>query len=257
MRVISFCADGIRNAAERGFFDWAINQDADFICVQDLQAQESDLQADRYYPDGYFAYFLDSPEPNTNGVALYTRKLPKAIMTGLGMEADIEARYIQADFTDLSVACLFAPQATQKDKGSIEAKSAFFRQLGTTLDKVRNKRRRFIVCGNWAIAHRKADLMNPDSQLQTVGFLPEEQQWMDWLFNDLGYVDAFRVINSDEDEFSWWPEGRDAENAWRVDYQIVSGSLRPSIEYGALFKAQEFSSHAPLIMDYDLEIDDS
>jgi exodeoxyribonuclease-3 len=77
---------------------------------------------------------------------------------------------------------------------------------------------------------------------------------MDRLFTDLGYVDAFREVNKDPDEFTWWPDGGRNENGWRTDYQVVSASLRSKVEYGAIYKNQEFSTHAPLIMDYDFEL---
>jgi exodeoxyribonuclease III len=77
---------------------------------------------------------------------------------------------------------------------------------------------------------------------------------MDTLFSDLGYADAFREVNGDNDEFTWWPgEDRDADG-WRVDYQVVSASLRSKVEYGAIYKNQVFAQHAPLIMDYDYEL---
>mgnify|MGYP003345609112 CR=1 FL=1 len=110
MRIISFCAGGLESAAQRGFFDWVLGQDADFICIQDLGAQEYDLQADVFFPAGYNAYFFDAVEPGRDGVAIYTRELPKAIMTGLGnAEFDMEGRYIQADFESLSVCSVLVP----------------------------------------------------------------------------------------------------------------------------------------------------
>ena len=81
-----------------------------------------------------------------------------------------------------------------------------------------------------------------------------QQQWMDHTMTELGYVDAFREVNSDNDEFTWWPEGKQGENGWRVDLQIVSSGLKSAIEYGAIYKNQQFSNHAPLIMDYDYEM---
>ena len=99
MRVISFCADGIREAAAKGFYDWAVDQDADIICVQDLRAPESGLGAAKYNPDGYFSYFFDAIDGTTNGVAIYCRKLPKAIMTGLGLAVAIPAVMAYNAFT--------------------------------------------------------------------------------------------------------------------------------------------------------------
>ena len=146
MRVISFCADGIREAAAKGFYDWAVDQDADIICVQDLRAPESGLGAAKYNPDGYFSYFFDAIDGTTNGVAIYCRKLPKAIMTGLGLgEADGEGRFMQADFENISVACLLGPVASMEDTGSLARKSRFYEQLRTQLDKVRKKRRQYIL----------------------------------------------------------------------------------------------------------------
>ena len=89
MRIISFSADGIKNAADKGFFDWLKEQEADFVCVQDLQCSEYDLQDSVFFPEEYNAYFLDDVDGKANGVAIYCRQLPKAIMTGLGF-ADFE-----------------------------------------------------------------------------------------------------------------------------------------------------------------------
>ena len=255
MRIISFCADGIREAAEQGFYQWVVDQDADFICIQDLKAQEYDLREDVFFPQGYNPYFFDSVEKNSNGVAIYCRDMPKAIMTGLGfVDYDMEGRYIQADFQSFSIGCLLAPSAYKADDAARAHKKQFFELFQNHLNKIRNKRREFVICGNWNMTHSEKDVQDHQANQSHSGHLPEEQQWMDQLFNGLGYVDAFREINSDNDEFTWWPEGDRGQNGWRVDYQIVSAGMKPAIEYGAIYKNQIFSSHAPLIMDYDFEM---
>ena len=161
MRIISFSADGIINAAENGFYDWLNEQDADFICVQDLRCSEYDLQDNKYFPQDYNAYFLDDIDGKSNGVAIYCRKLPKAIMTGLGFaDFDMEGRYIQADYENLSVGCLLAPFAEPGNDEQLARKMAFYDQLGGHLQKVRNKRREFIICGNWHLAHTAADVQD-------------------------------------------------------------------------------------------------
>ena len=255
MRIISFCADGIREAAKQGFYEWVLEQDADFICIQNLKAQEYDLQQDIFFPQGYNPYFFDSVEKDSNGVAIYTREMPKAIMTGLGfIDYDMEGRYIQADFQSISIGCLLAPSAHQADDAAKAHKKQFFELLQNHLNKVRNKRREFVICGNWNMTHCDADIQDDQANLGVSGGLPEEQRWMDQLFSSLGYVDAFREINNDSDEFTWWPDGDRQKNGWRIDYQVVSSGLKPVIEYGAIYKNQTFSSHAPLIMDYDYEM---
>lgn len=255
MRIISFCADGIEQAAKLGFYDWVLEQDADFICIQDLKAQEYDLRDDIFFPAGYNPYFFDAVDAKINGVAIYCRAMPKAIMTGLGfMDFDMEGRYIQADFQNISIGCLLAPQADAADTQSLARKNQFFELLQAHLSKVRNKRREFVICGNLNMAHQIRDVQNPEENQNIPGFLPADRLWLDELFGTVGYVDAFRDVNHDNDEFTWWPENDRERNGWRVDYQIVSSGLKPFIEYGAIYKNQVFSSHAPLIMDYDYEL---
>lgn len=254
MRIISFCANGIENAAERGFYDWVSGQDADFICIQNLAAQEYDLQADIYFPDGYNAYFFDAVEPASNGVGIYCRELPKAIMTGLGsVEFDMEGRYIQADFESVSIASVLVPFAEAGDNASLQRKADFLELFQAQLGKVRNKRRDYILCGNWNIAHTPADLQDAEACSGQSVCLPEERQWMDQV-RELGYVDAFREVNSDTDEFTWWPGGETGTDGRRVDYQWASANLKCAIEYGSAYKSQLFSDHAPLTLDYDLEL---
>ena len=254
MRIISFSADGIRGAAEKGFYDWLKEQDADFVCIQDLGCSEYDLQEEVFFPSQYNAYFFDDVDGKANGVAIYCRQLPKAIMTGLGFpEFDMQGRYIQADYESITVGCLLAPAADTGNAEQQARKNEFFRLLQAHLLKVRNKRREFIICGNWQLAHTAADVQDSDRHAQSSGFLAEERQWMDELL-DSGYVDAFREINSDQDEFSWWPDGDRESNGWRTDFHIISKGLKYAVDYGAMYKSRAFSSHAPVIMDYDIEL---
>jgi len=254
MRVISFCADGIEQAAERGFYDWMATQDADVVCIQDIRTEEYKLRDNKYFPPEYNAYFFDNPE-GTNGVAVYCKELPKAIMTGLGFnDFDMEARYIQADFERISFGSLLAPAASIDDEKSMARKTQFFQQLHDHLAKIRNKRREFVICGNFQIAHQKKDIQDPAAANGKVGFTEVERGWMDQMLMDLGYVDAFRAAISDDDEFSWWPSGEVGSDGWRVDYQIVSQGLRKSVEYASILKSRMFSTHGPVSVDYDYEI---
>ena len=245
MRVISFSADGVREAAEKGFYDWVLGQDADFICIQDLRCSEYDLQDNLYFPSDYNAYFFDDVDGRENGVAIYCRQLPKAIMTGLGFaDFDMQGRYIQADYQDISVGCLLVPEG--HDEASRAQKAQFLALLGSHLQKVRNKRRKFIIAGNWQIARADEDLQDP------AAAAANEQEWLSELL-DNGYVDAFRCVSSDADAYTFWP-GERGSAGQRSDLQIISAELEAQVEYGAIYSGASFSRHAPLIMDYDLEV---
>lgn len=256
MRIISLSVDGILQAAQRGLYEWLLSQDADIICLQDLRVQEYELDGDEFQLEGYFSYIFDSGIKDCNGIAIYSREQPKALIFGLGFNSgiDMQGRYLQADFEQISIGSLLAPTAND-DANSQDVKDQFFEDLQNHMHKITGKRRDFIFCGNWGIAHTNNDIQNWQKQDTTSGFLPHEQQWLSRLFNDIGYADAFRLANSDTDEYSWWPSGKiNKADGWRTDYQIISESLMSRVEYAAIYKNKQFSSHLPVIIDYDLEV---
>ncbi|MFL0811149.1 MAG: exodeoxyribonuclease III [Agarilytica sp.] len=255
MRVVSLCVDGIHQAAQRGLYDWLLEQDADIICLQDLRALEYELDHEVFHPEGYYSYFFDSGVKHYNGVAIYTRHQPKALIYGLGFAsgADMEGRYLQIDFDQYSFGSLLAPMAFSENE-SLDEKIKFFDDFQALLHKITRKRRSFIFCGNWAMAHTKRDVENWQESENPACFLGHEQQWMKQLFEQIGYVDAFRYAVPDAGEYSWWPSGEVGEgNGVRVDYQIVSESMKRRIENAAMYKTKIFSSHLPVIVDYDIE----
>ena len=255
MRIISLSVDGIHQAAARGLYDWLASQDVDIICLQDLRCQEYELDDATFHLEGYNAYFFDSGIKHYNGVAIYSRVLPKALIYGFGFSngIDMEGRYLQIDFESLSVGSLLAPSAISSVE-SQEVKTAFFDDLQAHLTKVARKRRDFIFCGNWAMAPTRKDVSHWEEQKEQSGFLPDEQRWMKQLAQ-IGYIDAFRQGNHDNDEYSWWPSGSiDQGQAWRIDLQIASASLKHRVEYSMIYKRQQFSSHLPVIVDYDTEL---
>src|SRR5690606_5692800 len=109
VRIISFNANGIRSAASKGFFDWLPGQDADIVCIQETKAQEHQLAAPDLRPAGYQAFFRDATtRKGYSGVAIYTRREPDQVLTGLGWEEfDEEGRYLEARFGNLSVVSLY------------------------------------------------------------------------------------------------------------------------------------------------------
>jgi len=256
MRIISLSVDGIHQAAQRGLYEWLSEQDADIVCLQDLRALEYELDHDIFHPDGYFAYFFDSGIKHYNGVAIYTRHQPKALIYGLGFSSgvDMEGRYLQADFEHISIGSLMAPSASSEME-SADVKVKFFDDFQAHLHKITRKRREYIFCGNWQMAHRPSDVENPSANEGNSGYLPNERQWMDQLYRQIGYVDAFRCVNKDNDEYSWWPSGAVGKgDGWRTDLQVISNNLKNRVEYGVIYKNKEFSSHLPVIVDYDIEM---
>lgn len=204
MKVISLNLNGMANAVERGFIEWLSASDADVVCVQNLRAKEYQLPVKCLEVPGYEAFFVDAEEDDFGGVGIYCREMPKAIIRGLGFpQCDMEGRFIQADFEQFSVASVLFPYAADEEEQQL--KFDFMDQFQAHLKKTQRKRRDFMFCGTLNIAHRTIDLGNWESHQREPGFLPEERAWMDQILGPIQYVDAFRQINKQEMQHTWWP----------------------------------------------------
>jgi len=255
IRVITLNVNGIRSAANKGFFSWLSKQDADIICLQETRCQSELLTDPLFFPKGYHTYFFDAQKKGYSGVALYSKVKPDKIQRGLGWEeADQEGRYIQADFGKLTVASLYLPSGTSGEHRQA-IKYDFMAQYHKILEQQRNDGRAYILCGDWNIAHKAIDLKNWRANQNTSGFLPSERSWLDTVFGNLGFIDAFRSLNADPEHYTWWSNrgrAREKNVGWRIDYQIVTPDLASSLLTVNIYKEEFFSDHAPLIVDYDL-----
>lgn len=258
MRIISLAVDGIHQACQRGLFQWLSSQDAAIICLQDTRCQEPVLTTTpEFQLENYHCYAIGTADSDQveNGVAIYCREIPKAIMYGFGTPTSegMNGRYLQADFEHTSICSLLAPNAgTGETQPSI--KDSFFHDLNHHLNKISQKRRDYVICGNWHIAHRAIDVSDPDRCQNVSGFLPHEQEYLDSLYQGAGYADAFRLYSSERDEFSYWPSGeQNVGIGLRTDLQVISKGLKNHVEYAAIYKSNTFSSHAPVMIDYDIE----
>jgi len=255
MRVVSISVNGLKQAAELGFYEWMQEIDADVVCVQDIRGKVYDFDDEIYHPRGYEVYFLDAEEPEDGGVAIYTRHFPKAIMYGFAYEpADRQGRFIQADFDNVSVASMLAPSSMEHPDKQ-EDKDKFMDAFQDHLEKCLRKRRQFIYTGNFQCAHHVTDASPRYHDQEMNGFLGHERAWFDKTFDELGYVDAFRQTNKHKGEYTHWPKsaGEEQENAGiRSDFQICSATVSNLIEDGFIDYDTRFSDHAPIIIDYDI-----
>jgi exodeoxyribonuclease-3 len=254
MRVITFNANGIRSAASKGFFTWLADQHADVVCIQETRAQEHQLPPEVYRPAGYHCHYHDAERRGYSGVALYARREPDEIRTGLGWpECDLEGRWLEARFDKLSVVSLYLPSGSTSPERQV-VKFEFMARLVEPLRAMQASGRDCILCGDWNIAHREIDLKNWRANRDHSGFLPGERAWMDELFGPLGWVDAFRAVNPHPGQYTWWSNrgrAREKNVGWRIDYQIVTPGLADKVRAAAIYRDRRFSDHAPLTMDYD------
>jgi len=255
MRIITLNANGIRSAARKGFFDWMATQDADVVCIQETKAQRDQLDDPVFHPKGYHCHYFDAEKKGYSGVAVYSRVKPQDVIVGYGSrEFDAEGRYLEVQLKGLSVVSVYLPSGSSSEERQ-QAKYRFLGEFMPHLRALKRRRRDFVLCGDWNIAHREIDLRNWRSNQKNSGFLPEERAWLDELFDDVGYVDGFREVNDQPEQYTWWSNRGQAwakNVGWRIDYQVLSPKLRGSVQGAAIYKAQRFSDHAPLTVDYDL-----
>jgi len=257
MRIITVNVNGIRAAARKGFFQWMTRQRADVVCIQETRAQVHQLEDPVFFPRGWNVYFHDAEKKGYSGVAIYSRHRPDQVITGLGWpDMDAEGRYIEARFGPLSVVSLYLPSGSSSEERQ-DIKFGFLERFMPWLRKLRRGRREYILCGDWNIAHREIDLKNWRGNLNNSGFLPEERAWMDELFGSAGFVDTFRAVNQQEDQYTWWSNRGQAwarNVGWRIDYQVATPRIAETVRTARIYKDKRFSDHAPLIMDYEYEL---
>lgn len=257
MRVISVNTNGIRAAGRKGFFDWLSKQGADFVAIQETKAQIDQLQDPMFHPEPYLCHYFDALKKGYSGTALYSLHKPLKVIRGYGeSEFDNEGRYLEFRYKNLSVISLYAPSGSSGDHRQ-ESKVRFMHSFMLHLQALRRKRRDFIICGDWNIAHQNIDLKNWRSNQKNSGFLPEERAWLSDLFDRVGFVDGFRQVDQREEQYTWWSnrgQSWDKNVGWRIDYQIVTPGLKDCIQSASIYRDERFSDHAPLIMDYDFSL---
>ena len=253
MRIITANLNGIRSAATKGFYEWLAQQEADIVCLQELKAQAADMTPQMLVPAGYQGYFHYAEKKGYSGVGIYCRKKPDAVIEGLGIaEFDCEGRYLEAQFGNLSVVSLYLPSGSSGEERQA-VKFRFMEAFMPHLVALRQSGREVILCGDWNIAHTEKDLKNWRGNKKNSGFLPEERAWLTELFDEVGFVDVFRQLHPELEAYTWWSNRGQAwakDVGWRIDYQIATPGIAARAEATSIYKAQRFSDHAPLAVDY-------
>jgi len=255
LRIISLNLNGIRSAWSKNVLPWAVAQKADIVCLQELKAQDPDLTAEMRAPDGMHAFYHCAEKKGYSGVGIWSRQAPDRVVEGFdGGEFDAEGRYIRADFGNLSVISLYLPSGSSSPERQ-EAKFRFLDVFFPQMQKLREEGREIVLCGDWNIAHKEIDLKNWKSNQKNSGFLPEERAWLSRVFDEQGWVDVYRRLYPDAtgDAYTWWSNRGQAwakNVGWRIDYQIATPGVAATAKHAGIYKAERFSDHAPLTIDY-------
>lgn len=252
MKIITINVNGIRASYKKGLFDYLKNENADIVCLQEVRANEEQLTKD-FYLQGYHSYYQSAEKKGYSGVAIFSKNKPDSISLSGWNEVDCEGRFLRADFGDLSVISVYIPSGSSSfERQDFKMKMMLERFL-PWFKKIKNDGRKYILCGDINIVHKRIDIKNFNGNKKRSGCLPEERKYLDNLFDNLGFVDSFREINKDEHQYTWWSNRGQAwanNTGWRIDYQILSPNLEGKVKNAEVYKSSRFSDHAPLVIEY-------
>ncbi|MBE7036965.1 MAG: exodeoxyribonuclease III, partial [Ruminococcaceae bacterium] len=229
MKLISWNVNGLRACLEKGFLDFFQQEQADIFCVQETKMQEGQAVIQL---DGYTQYWNSAEKKGYSGTAVFTRIKPLSVQYDIGIEIHShEGRTITLEFDDFYLVNCYTPNA-QDGLKRLDYRMEWendFRNFLLGLAKTKP----VILCGDLNVAHNEIDLKNPKTNHKNAGFSDEERGKMTELLAS-GFTDSFRYLYPDKEGiYSWWSyrfQARAKNAGWRIDYFIVSDSLRDKIE---------------------------
>ncbi len=261
-KLTSLNLNGIRSAHSKGVEAWIAKASPDCICVQEVKAQSADVVGRFEQLAGLRGHFHFAEKKGYSGVAVYSKHAPSDVIVGYGStEFDAEGRYVEVRFDTprrkLSIISCYFPSGSSGDLRQ-QAKFRFLQEFDSHLVKLK-KRREFILCGDVNIAHQEQDLTNWRSNRKNSGFLPQERAWMTKLLSDTGLVDVYRHLKpaTTEDCYTWWSNRGQAylkNVGWRLDYHLATPAVGILARTESIYKAEKFSDHAPITVDYEFSL---
>ncbi|MFY1678341.1 MULTISPECIES: exodeoxyribonuclease III [unclassified Streptomyces] len=260
LTVTTVNVNGLRAAAKKGFVEWLAATPADVVCLQEVRAEPAQLPEHVRAPRGWHVVHAPSRLKGRAGVSLLTRREPERVRVGFGSaEFDDSGRYVEVDLPGVTVASLYLPSGevgTERQDEKVRFMGEFLGHLKESRERAAADGREMLVCGDWNIAHREADLKNWRGNTAKSGFLPEERAWLGRVLDPAegGYVDVTRALHPDvAGPYSWWSyRGRAFDNdaGWRIDLVVgtrgVAGRAVRAYVERADSHAARWSDHAPV-----------
>lgn len=251
LKLISWNVNGLRACLKKGFRDYFESVDADFFCVQETKLQEGqiDLELEEYYQ--YWNYAM---KKGYSGTAIFTKHEPLDVSYGMGIaEHDQEGRVITLEYPDFYMVTVYTPNS-QRGLARLSYRMEWENQFRSYL-KALDEKKPVIFCGDLNVAHKEIDLKNPKTNRKNAGFSDEERGKMTELL-EAGFIDTYRSLYPDREEaYTWWSymnKAREKNVGWRIDYFIVSESIKERIINADIHSQVLGSDHCPVLLEIDI-----
>ncbi len=249
MTITSWNVNGIRAAEKKGFLDFLAKNNSDILCVQETKADPSQLSESLLAPPGYYSYWSSAEKKGYSGTAIYSKKELHTQTMGIP-EFDSEGRVIYSDIRTAYLLNAYFPNSQHEGK-RLPYKLDFCNAILKLCNKLR-KKKEVILCGDYNIAHKEIDLARPKENETSPGFLPEERAWMD-TFLDAGYVDNFRTLHPEPENYTWWSyrtKARERNMGWRIDYFCTSPAIAKQVQASTINADIYGSDHCPVSITF-------
>jgi len=232
---------------KKGFIDWLNIARPDILCLQETKAMKEQVDVTLIEKQGYHHYWFSAEKKGYSGVAIFSKKNPVNISYGSGIgHMDFEGRILRLDFEKLSVMSLYLPSGTNINR--LDYKFKFMDEFRVYIDNLKLEFPNLIICGDYNICHQAIDIHDPVRNKTISGFLPEERDWLNRFINS-GFIDSFRFLNPEPNQYTWWSyraNARKNNKGWRIDYALVSESLKKNISKSFILSEAYHSDHCPV-----------
>ena len=249
MKIISWNTNGLRACKEKGFDVFFEEQDADIFCVQETKMQEGQADLDK---KGYHLFMSSAEKKGYSGTLVYSKQKPVSVVFGIDEKYNDEGRVITLEYEDFYLVNCYVPNA-QEGLKRLDYRLEFEDDMRKYLSKL-SKTKNVVYTGDLNVAHEEIDIKNAKTNERNAGFSIEERNKMTELL-EAGFVDTFRYLYPSKVEYSWWSyrfNARAKNVGWRLDYFVISESLKDKLKNSSILTQVEGSDHAPICLEIDL-----
>ena len=251
MKLISWNVNGLRAVVTKGFKDFFDEIDADFFCIQETKMQEDQIDITiNSILEGYNQYWNSAEKKGYSGTAIFCKEEPLNVTYGLGIEEhDNEGRIITLEYDKFYLVNCYTPNS-KRELERLDYRQVWEDEVRKYLKKL-EETKPVIYCGDLNVAHKEIDLKNPKTNHFSAGFTDEERAKMTELL-DAGFIDTFRYLYPEEEIYTWWSymrQAREKNIGWRIDYFIVSDSLKERIKDAYIHTQVLGSDHCPVELE--------